>query len=117
MMWLRRLLFLLVFYLPGISSASGADPALFDPWRKSPSDAPTINEFIATCDGDVFQCEYKMRNAVLNNINKKDAQSICIKDDDPRNQVINWLKAHPETHTMPTEDGLYTAYKSLYRCP
>jgi len=54
---------------------------------------------------------------VLNNINKKDAQSICIKDDHPRQPVIAWLKAHPETHKMPTEDGLYTAYKSLYRCP
>jgi hypothetical protein len=26
------------------------------------------------------------------------------------------LTAHPETHAMATEDGLYTAYKSLYRC-
>ena len=117
MIW--RLLLYLAFYLLGTSSVSGAalDATQYDPWRKSPSDAPTVSEFIATCDGDVFQCEYKMRNAVLNNINKKDAQSICIKDDHPRQPVIAWLKAHPETHKMPTEDGLYEAYKSLYPCP
>ena len=117
MIW--RLLLYLAFYLLGTSSVSGAArPTVQDAIsQKSPLEAGTISEFIPACDGNVFQCEYVMRNAVLNNINKKDAQSICIKDDHPRLSVITWLKAHPETHKMLTEDGLYTSYKSLYRCP
>ena len=85
--------------------------------QKTPLEAATVSEFVASCDRDVFQCEFIMRQAVLNNINTRNATSICIKDAHPRKEVIAWLQAHPETRQMATEDGLYTAYKDLYRCP
>ena len=57
-----------------------------------------------------------MRNAVLNNINKKDAQSICIRTIIPAvgDHLAQGLEARQK---MLTEDGLYTSYKDLYRCP
>jgi len=57
-----------------------------------------------------------MRMAVLNKLLTKDAKSICITDVHPQKPVMAWLTAHPETHAMPTEDGLYTAYENLYPC-
>jgi len=82
-----------------------------------PSEAVTVRDFIDSCDRNVSLCEYKMRMAALNNINTRDAVPVCLKNSEPRNEVMNWLKAHPETHGMATEDGLYKAYMTLYPCP
>ena len=80
-------------------------------------DAVTVTDFIATCGRNNSLCEYKMRMAVLDKVNTRGATSICLTEVSPQKRVIAWLQAHPETHTMATEDGLYEAYKVLYRCP
>jgi hypothetical protein len=114
-MWHGRSLFYVAFCILGSSSVSGA--ATQDAAQQmSPSEAATVSEFVASCDHDVFQCESRMRMAVLDKVITKDATSICIKDVHPQKPVIAWLRAHPETYKMATEDGLYTAYKSLYPC-
>ena|SRR5436190_20661701 len=115
-MWHGRLIFYLAFCILGAFSVS--DAAAQDAARhKFPSEAATVSEFIEACDRDVrFLCEHAMVTAVLNSINKKNATSICIKGDRLRIPVMAWLKAHPETHKMEREEGLYTAYKSLYPC-
>lgn len=119
MMWRVRTCLSLAFCILGAFPVLAAAPTAFQdfPQRKAPSDAATVSEFIATCDGDLWGCEYKMRMAVLNNVNTRDATPICLTDAHPRTRVMAWLKAHPETYNMATEDGLYTSYKSLYRCP
>jgi hypothetical protein len=119
MMWRLRTFLSLAFCILSVRSAPAAMPTASQNFsqRKAPSDAATVSEFIATCDGVLWGCEYKMRQAVLNNINTRDAASICLTDAHPRTRVMAWLKAHPETYNMATEDGLYTSYKSLYRCP
>ncbi|HWU56606.1 MAG TPA: hypothetical protein VN175_13945 [Rhizomicrobium sp.] len=113
-MWCSRLLISLVTCC---ALASGPAAAQNAAQQKPPSEAATISEFIASCDQNSSQCEYKMRMAALNKINTRGAVSICLTDDHPQKPVIAWLKAHPETHAMATDDGLYTAYKSLYPCP
>ena len=80
-------------------------------------DAATVTDFIATCGRDNSLCEYRMRMAVLDKLNTRGATSICLTEVSPQKRVVAWLQAHPETHAMATEDGLYEAYKVLYRCP
>jgi hypothetical protein len=117
-MWCGRLLIAPAFWILGACCVLAAGPAAAQvaAQQDGPADAATVNEFIATCDRDVSQCEHKMRLALLDKLITKDAVSVCLTDDHPQKPVIAWLKAHPETHAMETEDGLYTAYKSLYPC-
>ena len=119
MMWCRRLFISMTLYLLGTCCvlAAGASPAQDAVLQSGPLEAATVSKFIIACDHDDSQCEYMMRMALLDKLNAKDAVSVCLKDAHPRGPVIAWLKAHPETHAMQTEDGLYTAYQSLYPCP
>jgi hypothetical protein len=117
MMWRGRLLLSLAFCILGtLFPPAGPAAAQDAAQQKSPFDAATVSEFVLACDRDVSQCAFRMRQAVLDKLITKDATSICFTDINPREPVIAWLRAHPETHKMATEDGLYEAYKSLYRC-
>ena len=85
--------------------------------QEAPFAAATVREFLVLCGHDMSQCDYTLRAALLNKLNGKDATSVCLKGAHYQEPVIGWLKAHPETAPMPTEDGIYTAFKSLYPCP
>jgi hypothetical protein len=113
-----RLLISLAFcvLVPCCVLAAGSAAAAQDPAQQNPSEATTVSEFLASCDRNISQCEHTMRMAVLDKLITKDAKSICMTDVHPQKPVMAWLRAHPETHAMPTEDGLYTAYESLYPC-
>ena len=119
MMWRDRQFLFLAIYILGTAPSHAAGPvaAPSATQQMSPSEAATVSEFVATCDGNISMCEYKMRMAVLNKINTRNSASICITDAHPQKRVTAWLSAHPETHKMATEDGLYEAYKNLYPCP
>jgi hypothetical protein len=119
MMWSSRFLFSLAFCIPAVFSNRVAEAAAPQDTAQQikPSEAVTVSEFVAACDREVSLCEFKMRTAALNNINTRNSMPICFNDTHPQKRVIAWLKAHPETSKMPTEDGLYMAYKSLYPCP
>jgi hypothetical protein len=118
MMWRGRLPYSLAFCVLGTSCvlAAGSAAAQDAAPQNAPSEAATVSEFIASCDRVNSQCEFTMRQAVLDKLITRDATSICMTDVHPQKAVIAWLKAHPETHSMATEDGLYTAYNSLYPC-
>jgi len=109
-MWRSILVFCLVM-------AAGSATAQTAAQQNAPFEAATVGEFLASCDKDVSQCDFKLRLALLNKLNSRDATSVCVKDAHSHEPVITWLKAHPETHAMATEDGIYAAYKSLYPCP
>ncbi len=83
----------------------------------APFEAATVSDFLTSCDRDTSQCDFKLRLALLNKLDARDATSVCIKDTHTEKPVIAWLKTHPETHAMATEDGIYAAYKNLYPCP
>src|SRR5215469_8567160 len=117
-MWRGRLLVSLAFYVLGTCPvlAAGSATAPVAAPQDGPLMAATVSEFIASCDRDNSQCASRMRTALLDKLNTRDSVSVCLTDVHPQKPVIAWLKAHPETHAMATEDGLYTAYKSLYPC-
>ena len=95
----------LAFWAP---AASGAD---------TPLEAATVSDFLILCNKDTSQCDFKLRLALLNKLDARDATSVCIKDAHTEKPVIAWLAAHQETHAMATEDGIYAAYRNLYPCP
>ena len=108
-MWRSQLVLSFVLMAAAADQDATAHDASFE--------AETVHNFLSSCDIDVSQCVFKLRLALLNKFNTRDAASVCIKDVQTRGPVIAWLKAHPETHAMETEDGIYAAYKSLYPCP
>jgi hypothetical protein len=109
-MW-RTLLVLFLVLAAAPSVAQDATP------QSTPLDARTVSRFLASCDKDMSQCYFELREALLNNLDTGQATSVCLKGGHYQAPVITWLKAHPETHAMATDDGIYTAYKSLYPCP
>jgi hypothetical protein len=110
MMWCGVLVLMLTLTA---GSATAQNAALQD----APFEAATVSDFLATCNWDTSQCDFKLRLTLLNKLNARDATSVCLKDAHTHAPVIAWLKAHPETHAMATEDGIYKAYTSLYPCP
>lgn len=100
--------FLLLFLLAGTAAPEPQD---------APFEAPTVNQFLASCDHDKSQCDFKIRLALLDKLHAPDATSICLKGAHYQEPVIAWLKVHPEARVMATEDGIYTAFKELYPCP
>ncbi len=83
----------------------------------APFEAATVKVFLEGCGRDMSQCDFKVRMALLDKLAGKDAVSVCLKGAHYQQPVIDWLKAHPETGAMATEDGIYAAFRSLYPCP
>lgn len=106
-MW-RCIPFLLLFLLVGTAAAEQQD---------APFEAATVKQFLASCYNDISQCDFKVGMALLDKLNAPDATSVCLKGAHYQEPVIAWLKVHPETGTMETEDGIYSAFKVLYPCP
>jgi hypothetical protein len=111
-MW-RSIPFLSLF-LPVLLAGAAAAQA---PPQVAPFEAATVNQFLVSCDRDISQCDFKIRLALLDALHTPDATSVCLKGAHYQEPVIAWLKAHPETGTMATEDGIYAAFKGLYPCP
>ena len=85
--------------------------------QDAPFEAPNVEQFLAACDRDLSQCDFEVRMALLDKLHSKNAKSVCLKGGHYQEPVINWLKDHPETLSMNTEDGIYTAITTLYPCP
>jgi hypothetical protein len=105
---------LLVFCFTLMARAATAQNATF---QDAPFEALTVDDFLASCGRDTSQCEFKLRLTLLDKLNVSGESSVCLKDVHTREPVITWLKTHPETHALPTEDGIFAAYRSLYPCP
>jgi hypothetical protein len=85
--------------------------------QDAPFEAATVQVFLAACDRDISQCDFKLRMALLDKLPAPDGSSVCLKDAHYQDPVIAWLKQHRETWPMATEDGIYVAFRSLYPCP
>jgi peroxiredoxin Q/BCP len=80
----------------------------------SPMFARTVNEYLAACITNESDCMDKVGSALMDRY--QFSGDICLPSIDYGIPVPGWLGAHPETHDMPTENGIYLALKSLYRC-
>jgi hypothetical protein len=76
--------------------------------------APTVNDYLQACRIDQSACVDEVGSAMMDKFEY--AGDLCLTSVDYANAVPGWLSAHAETHSMPTEDGIYLALKSLYRC-
>jgi len=84
---------------------------------------PQTGAFLAYCKTNNKGCvdqvaEYSFAMLITNvGSNKKWCPA---KETDDVNlltpKVVQWLTAHPETHTMKTSEGIETALKRLYPC-
>lgn len=80
----------------------------------SPFVAATVNDFLVACRGDRSACTDEVGSAMMDKFQFQG--DICLPSPDYADAVPGWLSAHAETYTLPTEDGIYLALKSLYRC-
>jgi hypothetical protein len=105
--------------LPAVAQGARHRDAI--PKETKPQDAPfeaaTVQGFLAACGRDMSQCDFEIRMALLDKLPAKNAGSVCLKGAHYQQPVIDWLKHHAESWPMATEDGIYTAFRSLYPCP
>lgn len=89
-------------------------------FSKAPWNASTIAEFLSNCPPDSQLCKFEIRSVLLDKLltrsSAQDATKVCITSGHFQQAILDWLQAHPETHKMKTEDGIYAAYVYLYPC-
>ena len=107
MMW-RSIAVLAAMSLPAMAANTQQD---------APFEAATVQAFLTACERDSSQCDYEIRETLLDKLPAQGAVSVCLNGAHYQKPVIAWLKAHPESQPMATEDGIYAAIRSLYPCP
>jgi hypothetical protein len=78
--------------------------------------ALTIDDFLIACRGDQIGCADKVGTALMDKMTFDGTANICLPSTDYAEAVPEWLNSHPETHKMPTEDGIFLSLKNLYYC-
>ena len=79
-------------------------------------EAKSVQQFLTVCNRDVSQCDLEISATLLDKLDTPGATSVCMTKAKYEEPVIAWLKDHSESWPMPTEDGIYTAFKTLYPC-
>jgi hypothetical protein len=75
-----------------------------------------VGQFLAVCGGDQGGCAGEVGNSLMEKMVFDGTANICLPGPDYPGPVLDYLKAHPETHSMPTEDGIYLAIRKVYSC-
>jgi len=69
----------------------------------------TVKHFLARCARDDDACAEAFLYLVLVDV------KLC--GESRVESIVQWLNAHPETHSMKIGDGMVKAFKALYSCP
>src|SRR5579859_6296588 len=112
MMWRKFLVLPFILFLA--APAAAATPNA--PQLTTAYDAKSVQQFLSVCNRDMSQCDLEISTALLDKLDAPDATSICMTKAKYEEPVVTWLKDHSESWPMPTEDGIYTAFKTLYPC-
>jgi hypothetical protein len=75
-----------------------------------------VGQFLALCGSDQGGCADEVGTALMDKMVFDGTANICLPGPDYPGAVIEYLRAHPETHSMPTEDGIYMAIGKVYSC-
>jgi hypothetical protein len=75
-----------------------------------------VGQFLAVCGNYQGGCADEVGNALMENMVFDGTANICLPGPDYAGSVLDYLKAHPETQNMPTEDGIYMAIRKVYAC-
>jgi hypothetical protein len=109
-----------LLFLPVVSHAYSAPalPQLPPTIHPAPStfSAPTVGEFLNACRRDQSGCVEEVGTALLDKLTMDGTAAVCLPSTNYAAAVPGWLNSHPETHNMPTEDGIYLTLKTLYPC-
>jgi hypothetical protein len=84
----------------------------------TPIGAATVAVFLNGCTRDANGCQLAVGSALLDKIDVVNgpAQICTPTGSDIGQPVANWLRQHPETHSLATEDAIFAALKALYPC-
>jgi hypothetical protein len=101
-----------------LSPAEAAPAAVTPSYAAPPSvfAAATVKDFLADCASDQGGCADEVGTALMDNMTFDGSANICLPGPDFSTGAVDWLKAHPETAGMKTEDGIYLALQKSYPC-
>jgi hypothetical protein len=107
----------------GQALAQTAKPASVNPRMPTATEiapsvysSPDVGKFLAVCGSDQGGCADEVGNALMLKMQFDGSVNLCLPGPDYSGSVIDYLKAHPETHAMQTEDGIYLAIQKVYTC-
>jgi Rap1a immunity proteins len=114
---IRAVLLIIVFVLTQSSIAG----AVNDKDKPKPKPKPRVSTFLALCKADLEGCTQKISDISLEMVSNVADQSWCptAETDDPKTvtpKTVDWLTAHPEVASKPTDEGIKTALRQLYPC-
>jgi hypothetical protein len=75
-----------------------------------------VGQFVAVCERDQGGCADEVGGALIAKMTFDGTADICLPGPSYAGLVIDYLKAHPETHNASTEDGIYAAICKVYPC-
>jgi len=86
------------------------------PVALQPLSALTVSDYLVACEVHQDTCSLKVGNALIDKIDMRGTAQLCLDSGYDVSTILKWLSSHPDTHQLPTEDGIYVALKSLYPC-
>ena len=93
------------------TSAGSASPSSLRPYS-----AAVVEDYIAACKFHPDGCAFEIGEALMNKIELRGPAKVCLVSGYEEHVILDWLVSHPDTHQMPTQDGIYLAMKSIYPC-
>jgi hypothetical protein len=75
-----------------------------------------IGQFLIVCGNDQGGCADEVGNALIDKMQFDGTANICLPGPDYPVGALKYLNAHPEMRSMPTEDGIYQALRTVYSC-
>jgi hypothetical protein len=105
-----------VMMLVAPSAYAAARISAAAPVSPLPTSAATVSDYLIACEIHHDTCSLKVGNALVDKIDLQGTAQLCLDSGYDVNAILKWLSSHPDTHQMPTEDGIYVAMKSLYPC-
>jgi hypothetical protein len=105
-----------VMMLVAPSAYAAARISTTAPVSPLPTSAATVSDYLIACEVHQDTCSLKVGNALVDKIDLQGTAQLCLDSGYDVNAILKWLSSHPDTHQMPTEDGIYVAMKSLYPC-
>jgi len=105
-------LILAAFGCPAIAATTPSPAAT----PASPFASANVGDFLATCKANEGGCIDEVGTALMDKYDYSGNNSLCLTSVDYAEPVIIWLTQHSETRGMATEDGIFLALKTIYRC-
>ena len=81
-----------------------------------PFSAITVKNYLDACKIHHTTCSLEVGTALMDKMDYRGVAKVCLESGYDVQKILDWLVSHPETHPMPTEEGIYLATRALYQC-